>query len=228
MYKFLLLCFVFLTPLLQAQKLVNETGIIGGINFHYAFNYSKEIRQNAGAGFAVGLTNNLYFSKRSSINTALLYEKRNKIIEYNPDYYILVGINNYVDVTQTYITLPVLYRYTFGSKRLQKFVNAGAQLSYGFSDKYVAYGDNLNPVSTYTSTTNNHELNVALALGGGIVYSVNKHTGLSLELRQTGFIYSHTVDGYTGKHNTVGLRDDDFIPFATTYLLAGYHYRFGK
>jgi hypothetical protein len=217
--KKLLFLFAVVSSFTVSAQIRNEVGIIAGPNWHYQI--SKDNMYKPGSGFVAGVTNNLYFGKHS-FYSALMFERRNIVQEE----FFFIDFPPYpsrAKHTEDYITMPLMYRYTFGNKAINAFINAGPQFGFGFNQESQYYYDTQDPIGDpWHYKSNNFELNIAMAFGGGIKANLYKDFSMGLEFRQSFWLASLYKDSNTF------VTDSYATPLGTSYLLLTAAYKFGK
>lgn len=211
-----------------SAQIINETGIVAGPNLHYTLKQPDYVDYKAGAGYSVGFSNNLQLSPHSSIYVAAMYEKRNfsagplnNLLPLDPIGPVSSKFSN------TFITVPLLYRYTFGSGTVQPFAAAGLQADFGYKQKTAwSYEDDI--VQPFEFVSEDKEFHLSAAVGGGIKVKVNSRVSLSAEYRQSFIMHSTTKEEVSGSRYTVSVGDDDYTPYTTSYLLLGVAVKVGK
>ncbi|UPT66851.1 MAG: PorT family protein [Sphingobacteriales bacterium JAD_PAG50586_3] len=226
MKKLLLLLAIGATISASAQ-VKNEVGIVAGGNVHYSLENVNYTQYYGRLGYNVGFTNNLQFGKHSVFVAAML-ETQN--IKSTPATLFEPWLSpSHVVNNNRQISVPLLYRYTFGDKKLQPFVNGGPQFGFGFKRATTFYYDHdFFPQEPITYEKKDLQFNLSAALGGGVKYNVNDRVSLSAEYRQSFLMYSKTRDKNMDNKTTVAIGDDDFVPYTSSYLLVGAAVKIGK
>lgn len=210
----------------MGQTVWNETGIVTGPNIRYALNKPENVTYKANAGFAVGFSNNLHISPHSSIYLGIMYEEQNLTGDSYPtiDPIFYIARRRF---KKQYIAVPLMYRYTFGKKRVQPFVNAGLQFDFGYRQRTTFYYD-VPTIEPWTVVEKNSDFNLNVAVGGGVKMKVNDRVSLTAEYRQTFFMLNNTRYEISGDYNTIKVGDDFYVPFSTSYFLIGAAVKVGK
>jgi opacity protein-like surface antigen len=211
-----------------SAQIINETGIVAGPNLHYTLKQPDYVEYNAGTGYSVGFSNNLQLSPHSSVYLGAMYEKRNFSFKNftNNDIGPIVSPTN-INYTNTFITIPLLYRYTFGSGSIQPFATAGLQADFGYKQKTAfEYEDDI--VQPFEIVSEDKEFHLSAAVGAGVKFKVNSRVSLSAEYRQSFIMHSTIKEEISGSRYTVSVGDDDYTPFTTSYLLLGVAVKVGK
>lgn len=221
--KKLLFVFAIVASFTASAQVQNELGLVVGPNVHYTtikFDYGK---LTPGVGFAGGITNNLYLGKHLSLYTGAMYEHR----RFSRNDYAFIDIwpsPTGANFTENYVMVPLMVRYGFGNGKVQPFANAGAQFGFGFKRTTEwNYQNQQDPIWYPQNTVNkNLELNISVAFGAGVKINITDRIGITAEFRQSFWMLSDS-EGYTTR-----VTDEFATPMATSYLLTGASYRFGK
>lgn len=222
MKKLLLLVFTGIALNTSAQSLGNELGIVVGPNLHYTLKDPDWTNYHAGMGFAAGITNNLSLGKRTSLYAAAMYEHR-MLTQTQLPYIDLTPIADKAKHTEDIVTVPIMFRYTFGNAKVMPFVNAGPQIGFGFRRESTWYYNTMDPIGDPGHSINkNLDLSLSAAIGAGVKVNIIEHFSLSAEFRQSFWLLSDSE----GSSTSVG--DDFATPYGTSYLLIGAAYKFVK
>ena len=160
---------------------------LGGSLSKFRGNHESE-RYSAKTGFLIGVNFEYALGKNTALKTNINYESRTYgIAIYIQDIGIGVepGWRDDADFKMEYITVPVLFKYSFGKKQ-QFFVNAGPFASF------------------LTSKTSYKSPNLGIAAGVGTQFKVGKGT-LVFEVRNnlglTDYLGKLKDDGYDINHD---------------------------
>lgn len=167
-----------------------------GIGLGWLNAKTKEIRksQESVLGFLTGVGVNISLTKNLSLQTELLYTQKG--FTFNDLAFISVegyAISKFDVVYRlNYLELPILLRRTFGSKKLQPYLQAGISVGYGLNGKAkvksddelvhdlfdaenkVRFGQIPDGGSGDIIYLDINRVDVGLQAGGGLLYKVGK------------------------------------------------------
>jgi hypothetical protein len=175
-----ILLIALLPAMVYGQKSKIDMGLEGGPSI--TFQRGNEILSkynNLRIGFSCGLFFQYNFPKIFSLRSNIAYEQKGSsmsfsTIDTNGNSTVIKGYSNF-----NYLTIPVLFRSTFGSK-VKYFINVGIFAGYLISQKYI-YKNEFFPPGNATSQYKPFDFGISGGLGIGI--PVNENFVISCELR---------------------------------------------
>ncbi len=122
------------------------------------------------------------FNKKFSLRTNISFERKGAALkEIILEYYPYTGVNFTGNVNLDYLTMPFLFRATFG-KKIRYFANGGPFVSFLIRETNIERPANM-PKMVSVHTSDYKKLDAGLTLGVGLSIPLKEHLVISLELR---------------------------------------------
>ena len=195
--KTLLIIFtIFFTSISFAQADI-LIGINGGATYSNIRGNTLSDMGDAGFDFLIGGAAEFPISEKFSIKTNLNYERKSRSVN-NPQFQ-----NAEVRSTFSYLSLPVLAKYSFGSSN-DFYINGGPFVAFLLNAKSKSDGF---PSSTFTDL--NKTTDVGFSIGFGKRFNVSDQNYLDLEIRNNLGLVNisavEVIDDGTLKTNSLNL-----------------------
>lgn len=184
---FISILFISLTSLAVAQSNSLRIGVDGGpslVTNMGSFEYVS-------MGFATGYSfagNIQYTFKRFSIVSGIGLERKGNSQTTKPGFPNL-PIEEYV-YFRDYLNIPLLFRYTFGSKRLAVFANVGGYLGIRQKSKFFLKDAGPDDAHIQKYEKKMEDLDFGLSAGVGLKYPISRRFNMLFEARNNyGLVY---------------------------------------
>lgn len=179
------------------------------------FLYGDNDKTHLWIGFSGGSSFQCNFNKTISLYTSISYERKgfsDRIMLTNN---IGQPIGNFrMYANYDYLTMPVLFRATFGEK-ISFFMNTGPYVAFLLKNTTIIKNPN-DPIKT-NSTENFKRIDMGFTIGMGISIPVENNLAITIEARDN-----------IGLLNTIKPEFQGTFKTQSTNLLLGIEYRFGK
>ena len=188
-----------LSTLLVAQSNSFRIGVDGGPSLVTHMGSFKYVSAGFTNGYSFAGTIQYTF-QRLSIVSGVGYERKGYSSTTKPGYYNL-PMEEYI-AHNDYLNIPLLLRYTFGSKRLSVFANLGGYL--GIRQKSLIYEKNAGPDSGLLQKYEKkmEDLDLGVSAGVGVKYPISGRFNLLFEARNNyGLVYLNRNSTYNYGNN---------------------------
>ena len=175
--------FIFATGVFaQTNKL--SGGVEGGLGFRsLSGNEIANTKTKADLGYIFGVSGQYSFSQNYSLKAGLYFQRKGAQANTNNTDSLGNPIGTTaVKINFNYLTLPVLFKSTFGSN-VKFFVNAGPYVGFLLSAKDEIPAFENEPANTIDTKDITESIDFGLTGGIGIIIPAGKKIGISLEIR---------------------------------------------
>ncbi len=165
-------CLFVFTSASQGQTAI---GIKAGLNFP---TWSGDGAPSSGKasllGFNAGLVFNLEQTDLFSFQPEIIYTQKGAKYNFS---------GGSTQLKANYLELPLLAKFTIGTKTLKGFVNAGPAVGYWMSGESKVKAGSTEVTTSIDFNDSHNRLDFSAALGGGLMIAPDKGNPLSIEVR---------------------------------------------